>query len=200
MGAVLPDWGDWLALRRQGVTAPGEVVEKDQLAGERYSLFVQYRPIGADNSFRWLEQRVSKSDYEWLNLMAPVEVRYVPDHPEVAEVQGVHPSRTRRNALTLAASLATAVLLAGPVLARLLGSGAVSARRLIPARVIACQGVEEFGWGLPVTLRYRFRSPTGRMITGQLAQVRNSWRGRALPRPGTRVMVDYRGDNSYHLL
>jgi len=199
-GAALPEWGDWLALRRLGVIAPGEIVGAES-TGDRHRVFVQFHPADApEEAFRWMSQQVSKSDFERLGLAAPVEVRYVPDQPDVAQLAGVTAIHTRRNLLTLAAATLMAVLVVGLIVGRLLRYSSAPARRILPGRIVASRGAEDADGDYKVTLRYRFRSPGGRMITDQWGQVRNDWRGRKLPVPGTRVMVDYRSDSTYRLL
>jgi hypothetical protein len=51
-----------------------------------------------------------------------------------------------------------------------------------------------------ILLNYRFRTPTDKVLTGEVRQIRNDLRQTPLPVPGTPVAVFYRNPRSYRLL
>ena len=71
--------------------------------------------------------------------------------------------------------------------------------RVIQGEVLACTG-GDIGNRYTITLRYKFRTPTGKELTGRTSQVREDLKSAALPKPGDPVGVLYVSDALYRLL
>jgi hypothetical protein len=199
-GLVLPDWSDWWQLRREGVTVQGEIIGL-QTRGDKLTALYLFTTDGSDGKIFTGEQRVTDSARDRLVEDAPVQVRYLPDDPDLSHLEDEpNPADTRRNSLTIAAGL----LVVG--LGALLAFGQVQTRqdrrgeRVLKGQVVACSGFHDDDGDFYLKLRYRFRAPSGRVITGQLSQLRNDLRESDLPETGAPLAIYYRNERAYRVL
>jgi hypothetical protein len=78
--------------------------------------------------------------------------------------------------------------------------GGLLRRRLLRGQVVECTGRVDDDGDYKILLHYRFRTPTDKVLTGEVRQIRNDLRQTPLPVPGTPVAVFYRNPRSYRLL
>jgi hypothetical protein len=105
-------------------------------------------------------------------------------------------SNTPKDSLALAACGVVA-LAALALLARRDRAGQA---RLLRGQVIACAGLRDGDGDFILTLRYRFRDPSGAVITDQLTEIRNDLKDAPLPLPGAPLAVYYRDAQTHRLL
>lgn len=195
-GLVLPDWITWVRLRQGGVAVQGEVVEV-QAHGNNYSALYRFRV--AEGDFYTGEQPIEAQDR--LAENSPVQVLYLPDDPAISRLEDEpNPDDARRDRFTTGLALLVVGLV---ILAALTGvrRGWTARRKcVIRGQVVSCSGYRDGDGDYNLKLRYRFRSPSGQRITGQISQIRNDLTGADLPGPGTPVAVYYRSERSHLLL
>jgi hypothetical protein len=78
--------------------------------------------------------------------------------------------------------------------------GGLLRRRVLRGQVVECTGHVDDDGDYKILLHYRFRTPTDKVLTGEVRQIRNDLRQMPLPVPGTPVAVFYRNPRSYRLL
>ncbi|MBI5960676.1 MAG: HEAT repeat domain-containing protein [Chloroflexi bacterium] len=203
-GIVAPDWYTWLLLERDGQETIGEVIEGQASSEDHYSLLYRF-PIGpADGALTYTNhQQVTRPTYEGFTSGTPITVTYLPDDPAVSRLDTANPAHEQRNRLTIAAAGLTGITVLVLLLGSLQRSRPYLLRggwRLLKGQLVACQGRLDDDGDYKLALRYRFRTPSGRVITGQIRQIRNDLKGRALPRPGTPLAVYYRNVKTHRLL
>lgn len=217
-GFVLPDWIDWLEYKRNGVTVEGVISDlpvRTETNGDTYYYAVfQYTlasdtpapvsstPVPTEYTAR---QRISERDHHNLSEGVPVRVTYLPDDPAAAHLKELkNPSNRSRDRLTLGAValsvVAVQVWLAAIFMRRKRGERPVRGERLILGTVVTCAGTADADDDFYVKIRFRFRTPTGRTITGQASRIRNDLKGAVLPVPDTPVAIHYYNDRTYRLL
>jgi hypothetical protein len=199
-GMVAHDWYTALRLSEDGRDVSGQVTGRQVSGGHHYS--VQYRYEVEQNRFTG-SQPVAQSDYERLDTGSKVTVTYVSGDVAVSSLSQSNPDHDLRNRLTIAAAGLSAITLLVLVLGILQRTRPHVLRggwRLIKGQVVACQGRVDDDGDFKIVLRYRFRSPSKRVITTQVRQIRNDLRSKSLPRPGSPVAVYYRSDKKYRML
>jgi hypothetical protein len=198
-GLALPDWYDWYRFHQDGVTVVGTLTGLEARGDRYYALYTfEIAPGGTPTAFD-AEQRITEFEYEQLDLDTPVDVTYLPDAPDTSRIDAESPIDVRRNYLGLAALgvLAAAALFVALGLARRAG---LRGRHLLRGQVVECVGRLDDDGDFKIRLRYRFRTPSGRVLTGQIRQIRNDLKRAPLPAPGAPVAVYYRNERSYKLL
>lgn len=195
-GLVLPDWIAWVRLRQGGVAVQGEVVEV-QAHGDHYSALYRF-PV-AEGDFYTGEQSLEARDR--LAENSPVQVLYLPDDPDISRLEDEsNPDDARRDRFTIGLALLVVGLVVLAILAGVRRGGTARHKCVIRGQVISCSGYRDGDGDYNLKLRYRFRSPSGQRITGQISQIRNDLAGADLPGPGTPVAVYYRSERSHLLL
>ncbi len=199
-GMVARDWTLALRLSEDGRDVAGQVTGRQVSGGNHYA--VQYRYEVEQVRFTG-SQPVEKSDYEQLDTGSKVTVTYVSGDEGVSRLGQSNPDHALRNRLTIAAAGLSAITLLVIVLGVLQRTRPHLLRggwRLIKGQIVACQGRADDDGDFKLVLRYRFRSPSKRVITTQVRQIRNDLRNKPLPRPGSPVAVYYRSDKKYRML
>ena len=201
---VVPGWIDWNRLNQDGVTTDGTVigrrVDNEEYRGRQY--FVRYTfnvPLAAPDGVQVEgEQAVSSRAYAALAEGSAVTVTYLLDDPDVSRIDQDDPRDEERAWITaLAVALAALAIIA---LGMAFRRRPQPAGQLIKGQVVTCTGQVDAEGDFTLKLRYRFRSPGGKMIVRQAAQIRNDMKTTRLPEPGTPVAIYYRSDRSYRLL
>lgn len=197
---TLPDWTTWYRLDQDGTTTTAEIVERQAEGGDDYHLGYRFEAGGSPYTD---SQRVTGDAFEDLADDETVTVTYLPDDPGTSRIEVDNPADARRDRLTIAAaglSVVTLLLIILGIVQRRRPHWLHRGWRLLNGQLVACGGRIDQDGDYKVTFRYRFRSPTGRVITGQIREIRNDLRGKALPRAGTPVAVYYRSDRAYRML
>ncbi len=78
--------------------------------------------------------------------------------------------------------------------------GGLLRRRVLRGQVVECTGRVDDDGDYKILLHYRFRTPTDKVLTGEVRQICNDLRQTSPPIPGTPVAVFYRNPRSYRLL
>ncbi|MBN2305262.1 MAG: DUF3592 domain-containing protein [Anaerolineae bacterium] len=200
-GLVLPDWAEWFQLRREGVTIQGEVVSVQADPGSDPVVVYWFALAGdLEDDIHTGKQRVTTGALDRLAEDVPVQVRYLPDNPDISRLADeANPDDANRNRLSMAALL----LVGGLFILVAIGSMQSNhdrQNRVLKGQVTACSGVIDGDGDFNFKLRYRFRSPSGQVITAQISQIRNDLKDADLPDVGTPVAVYYKNDRSYALL
>jgi hypothetical protein len=78
--------------------------------------------------------------------------------------------------------------------------GGLRRRRVLRGQVVECTSHVDDDGDFKILLHYRFRTPTDKVLTGEVRQIRNDLRQVPLPVPGTPIAVFYQNPRSYRLL
>lgn len=210
-GLAAPAWYDWYRLREDGARADaaitGLTAPLNPAAEAPYTAAYQFHIPGASDSDApsfFGEQRVSASLHRWLAEARPqtLPVIYLPDDPSVSRLDIASPDDARRERLAiLAAGAVTIALLVSAIgwIARLPSKDALRGR-LVRGQVVAARAIAGRKGGQQLVVRFRFRSPAGRVITSETVRARDNLRSGIVPPPGTPVMVEYHSDRRFRLL
>ncbi|MBN1680113.1 MAG: DUF3592 domain-containing protein [Anaerolineae bacterium] len=204
-GLLLPRWLPWYQLRQDGVSVQATITDLLVRGGDsRYYAVYSFAPGGDDTPTYTDEQRITQTDFEGLHKQQTITVTFLPDSPDISYLEGYSdPGDLSRNWLSVIAVTLTAlllVLLVAGLLQRRQPRAAARATHLIKGEVVTCPGTLDDDGDYNVKLRYRFRSPSGRMMVNQSSRIRNDLKNAALPQPGTPVAIYYRNDQSYQVL
>lgn len=199
---VWPDLLDWFHLRQSGITVEGTVTALHRDSG-RYR--VAYRFDTAHDLATVAQsgaQSVTGDAYNRMQVDDRVSVTYWPDDPAVSQIDTANPEHIQRDRQTLAAmALGVIALLFASLGLVWQQAGRRPAPRIVPGRIVACQGRVDADGDYKLAVRYRFTSPaSGKPVTGQQRQIRNDLRKSALPEAGTPVAVAYRSDRQHRLM
>jgi hypothetical protein len=203
-GVVLPDWYDWLLLERDGKTTQGEIVDRQNSRNDHFSLLYRFPvgPAGSGQSYLG-SQRVTQETFEGFTIGTPIRVTYLEEHPDLSRLDTANPQDDRRDRLTIAAAGLTGITVLVLFLGILQRSRPYLLRggwRMLKGQLVACQGKLDDDGDYKIALRYRFRAPSGQVITGQVRQIRNDLKGKTLPRPGAPLAIHYRNKKTHRLL
>jgi hypothetical protein len=102
--------------------------------------------------------------------------------------------------LIITAVALTVAVVALAMLGMIRRRGGLLRRRVLRGQVVECSGHVDDDGDYKILLHYRFRTPTDKVLTGEVRQIRNDLRQTPLPVPGTPVAVFYRNPRSYRLL
>jgi hypothetical protein len=105
-----------------------------------------------------------------------------------------------KDKLIITAVALTVAVIALIMLGVIRRQGGLLRRRLLRGQVVECTGRVDDDGDYKILLHYRFRTPTDKVLTGEVRQIRNDLRQTPLPVPGTPVAVFYRNPRSYRLL
>lgn len=201
-------WMESLTLAYRGIETEGEVIAHRTVEGsEGNHFYVQYqfeavRPDGQRQTYI-NDHPVTAEAYAQLQPETSATVRYLPDDPQVSQMDGYH--NEARNAFTIL-SISWSVFFL-PVLAffvvvhrrerRLMRQG-----RVVRGQVLACDGQMDREDGFTITLQYRFGGPEthDRRITDSASLVRHDLHKKPLPPRGTPVLVWYLNEDTYDVL
>jgi len=210
-GLAAPAWYDWYRLREDGARAEaaitGLIAPLDPDADAPYAAAYQFRVSdapGSDAPDFFGEQRISADLHRWLAeaRSQTLPVVYLPADPSVSRLDIVSPDDTRRERLAVLAGGAIVIALLVSLIdwiAQLPNKGALRGR-LVRGQIVAAQSVTSKKNGPRLTVRFRFRSPKGRVITSEATRARSDLRSSAVPSPGTPVMIEYHSDRRFRLL
>jgi hypothetical protein len=148
------------------------------------------------------EIEVDKDTYDRYVEGSPILVKYLPEDPNTSTL--IHLDLAPVDLDLLRVLLVGPAIVAGLVLVwaawlSLRYSRYQRRGRVIQGEVLACTG-GDIGNRYTITLRYKFRTPTGKELTGRTSQVREDLKSAALPKPGDPVGVLYVSDGLYRLL
>lgn len=194
---------------RRAMSAQAMVVARRLVDGGRDPYdrhFITYTfsasgPDGAPAQYQ-REVEVDMETFDRLVEGTPILVKYLPEDPNTSTLIHLDLAPVDLELLR--------VLLVGPAAAAgliLLWAAWLSLRysryqrrgRVIRGEVLACTG-SDIGNRYTITLRYKFRTPTGKELTGRTSQVREDLKSAALAKPGDPVGVLYVSDGLYRLL
>jgi hypothetical protein len=102
--------------------------------------------------------------------------------------------------LVITAAALTVAVVALTLLGMIRRHGGLLRRRVLRGQVVECTGHVDDDGDFKILLHYRFRTPTDKVLTGEVRQIRNDLRQVPLPVPGTPIAVFYRNPRSYRLL
>jgi hypothetical protein len=102
--------------------------------------------------------------------------------------------------LIITAAALTVAVVALTLLGMIRRHGGLLRRRVLRGQVVECTGHVDDDGDFKILLHYRFRTPTDKVLTGEVRQIRNDLRQVPLPIPGTPIAVFYRNPRSYRLL
>jgi hypothetical protein len=105
-----------------------------------------------------------------------------------------------KDKLIITAAALTVAVVALVLLGMVRRRGGLRRRRVLRGQVVECTGHVDDDGDFKILLHYRFRTPTDRVLTGEVRQIRNDLRQVPLPVPGTPIAVFYRNPRSYRLL
>lgn len=201
---IFPDWETWYKLRQRGITLEGTIIERYEHDSHYY---LQYRFEVAENSelVPYVgEQRVTATAYRSYQIDAPVTVTYLHGAPTTSRLAVHNLTDERRNRLTAASAglMGVVVVLFGlSVVQRFLPNWLPQGQStLLRGQIITCKGRRDDDGDFKITVEYRFRTPSGAIIVGQVRQLRNDLKQAALPAPGTPVVVAYHRTGTHELL
>lgn len=211
-GLAAPAWFDWLRLREDGVQTEAAIAglstPVDPAASDPQTVAYRFRILDAagdgDEAPQYFgEQRISADLYRWLAdaPYPPLSVIYLPDDPTVSRLEIDSPDDTRRERLAILAGGVTAVALLIGVIAWIarLPSRGVLRGRLLRGQVVAAQAHPGRDGSQRMTVRFRFRSPDGRVLTSEATRAQSKLALPA-PTPGTPVLIEYHSDRRFRLL
>jgi tetratricopeptide (TPR) repeat protein len=201
-------WMESLTLAYRGVETEGEIIARRTVEGsEGNHFYVQYQfeTVHTDEQRQTYtnDHPVTAEAYAQLQPETSATVRYLPDDPQVSQMDGYH--NEARNAFTIL-SISWSVFFL-PVLAffvvvhrrerRLMRQG-----RVVRGQVLACDGQMDREDGFTITLQYRFGGPEthDRCITDSASLVRHDLHKKPLPPRGTPVLVWYLNEDTYDVL
>lgn len=199
---VWPDLLDWFRLRQSGITVGGTVTALHSDGG-RYRVVYRFDTAhDVETIAQTSEQSVTSDAYNRMQVDDRVSVTYWPDDPAVAQIDAVNPDHVQRDRQALAAmALGVIALLFASLGLVWRQAGHRPDPRIVPGRIVACQGRVDADGDYKLAVRYRFTSPaSGKPVNGQQRQIRNDLRKSAPPEAGTPVMVAYRSDRQHRLL
>jgi hypothetical protein len=158
-------------------------------------------PDGAPAQYQ-REVGVDKETYDRYVEGTPILVKYLPEDPDTSTL--IHLELAPADLDLLRVLLIGPPIVAGLIL---LWAAWLSLRysryqrrgRVIQGEVLACTG-GDIGNRYTITLRYRFRTPTGKDLTGHSSQAREDLKSAPLPQPGDPVGILYVSDSLYRLL
>src|SRR5699024_6269539 len=148
------------------------------------------------------EQKVSASTYSSLYIGDEVLVRYLPDDPTVSALSGGNrdDSVLTENQIVSVIALATGSVIALSLLWVDYRNRLHSSRgRPLPGEITAATGRRGSKGAYNVTVKYRFRTPSGAILEKKATANRRDLRDN-LPYPGTPVMVLYVSDRMQRLM
>lgn len=194
---------------RRAQTAQATIVGRRLVDGgrdlyDRYYVSYAFGAPGPDGAPAQYQREVGvdKDTYERYVEGTLILVKYLPEDPATSTLLHLELAPVDMDLLR--------VLLVGPAVIAglvLLWAAWLSVRysryqrrgRVIQGEVLACSG-SEIGNRYTITMRYKFRTPTGKELTGHSGQVREDLKNTPLPKPGDPVGVLYVSDGLYRLL
>lgn len=212
-GLAAPAWYEWFRLREDGAQAEAAITglstPLDPAGSEPQMVAYRFGIPGApgadaDETPQYFgEQRISADLHRWLadaqSLTLPVT--YLPGDPTVSRLEIDSPDDTRRERLAiLAGGMTVVALLIGVTawIARLPSRGVLRGR-LLRGQIVAAQTQPGRDGAQRMTVRFRFRSPGGRVITSEATRAIGKLALPAPP-PGTPVLIEYHSDRRFRLL
>ncbi len=201
-GMVLPDWWRWYQLSANGVTTKAVITSLQERGKGRH--IVTYRfEVGdpedenaAGYSGEW---RAVLGEFRNLEEDDLVPVVYLPSDPTISRLDMRSPDITRRLRRSLAA-IALTLLAVFLMLYDLHRRRTTRPSRLIRGEVVSCTGHMSEDGNYHIKLHYRFSTPKGQPVSGQITRTRNDLKNRGLPTAGTPIAVYYKGQRSYRVL
>ncbi|NLE50437.1 MAG: HEAT repeat domain-containing protein [Chloroflexi bacterium] len=210
-GLAAPTWYDWFRLREEGVQAEAAITSLStpvDSAADKPQTVAYLFPVTGDADDNdapqyFGEQRISADLHRWLaDADTPtLPVIYLPDDPSVSRLEIDSPDDTRRERLAIIAGGATVVaLLIGVItwIARLPSRGVLRGR-LLRGQVVAAQASPGKDGSQRLTVRFRFRSPGGRVLTSEATRILSGL-SLVTPPPGTPVLIEYHSERRFRLL
>ena len=212
-GLAAPAWVEWFRLREDGLRTEAAIAglstPVDPAASDPQMVAYRFRlpsAPGADDdgaSEYFGEQRISADLHRWLaDAPSPaLTVTYLPDDPTVSRLEIDSPDDTRRERLAILAGGATVVaLLIGMIawIARLPSRGVLRGR-LLRGQVVAAQLRPGDNGSQRLTVRFRFRSPGGRVLTSEATRAQST-PALPAPSPGAPALIEYHSDRRFRLL
>lgn len=201
-GLVLPEWWRLYQLRADGVTTQAVVTSLQERGNGRHVVtyrFAAGSPEDEDAPAYSGEWRATLGEFLRLEEDDLIPVVYLPSDPSVSRLELRSPDNTRRLRRSLAA-LALSLFAAFLLLYDIRRRRAARLNRLLRGEVLTCSGHMDQEGNYHIKLRYRFSTPGGQPISGQVTRTRNDLRNGRLPKTGTPVAVFYKGQRSYRIL
>ena len=189
-------------LEVSGFKAEATIVDGRSVRGRRStSYYINYR-YQVDGISYTDEQEISSNTYRRLRSGDEVLVRYLPNDPTVSALSGeFYDDTVRRENLIIS----IIVLVIGGVIILILGLVDYRNRRysyrgqLLRGEIIESKGRRGSKGAYNVTVKYRFRTPSGKILEKKSTADRRDLREN-LPQPGTPVMVLYVSDRMQRLM
>lgn len=208
-GLAAEAWYDWFRLREDGVRAEAAITglsaPTESNTDAPYTVAYRFRLGDDDDAPEYFgEQRITPDLYAWMadagTLTLPVI--YLPADPSVSRLDLASPDDTQREQRAILAGGVTVIaLLLGVVawIVRLPNRGLLRGK-LLRGQVVAAQGKPDAKGNQRVTVRFRFRTPNGRVITSEATRTRNESPSIPVPLPGAPVLIEYHSDRRFRLL
>jgi hypothetical protein len=194
-------------LEEKGVETKAVIVDRNSVThrGRRgstsRSYSVTYRYSTGEISYT-AEQQVSPGTYTRLHVGDDVVIRYLPDDPSVSALSGEY--RDDRELGNNQIISVMAFVIGSVIIASLLWIDYRNRRLSYQGRLLAGEITDATGRSgtqgrYYVTVRYRFRTPSGSILEQQATHGRPDLRD-MLPQPGTPVLVLYVSDRLQRLM
>lgn len=202
-GLVLPDWWRWYQLGEKGVTTRAVVTNLQERGNGRHVVIYRFttgNPEDADAPTYSGEWRATLGEFRKLEEDELIPVVYLPSDPSMSRLDLRSPDNTRRLRRSLAAIALTLLAVFLMLYDTYRRRRASLSNRLIRGEVVSCRGQMDPEGTYHIKLRYRFSTPNGQPISGQMTRTRNDLKNGSLPPAGTPLAVYYKGPRSYRVL
>lgn len=174
--------------------------DKDRAISDRW--FITYQYTAASGQSYRAEAQVSQGLYERLPISSRIYIKYAADNPAESTLtdRELRPVDLELYLFFVFGPAALTLVTLGLAFWRSATTSLYERRGIvIQGQIVEAKG-EEITGQYYVRLRYKFKTPGDKELTGQARMWRDDLRGKELPRPGSPVAVLYARDRMYRLL
>ena len=201
--ATLSEWYVMEQFKSTGITTQAQVIER--YSGNFRGIRTYFLRLRFENNEQAYENRVqvNAAQYSRYQVGEEAPIRYLPEDPTIVSVDWENsedPTFQRiLTGFTLIWNVTVLALLLGILgqyrkLLRLALGG-----KMLTGEIIQASGCNDDPANCKVTIRFRFQSPTGKLLNGEASQTRNDLKN-MLPQRGTPIRVFSRDDRTYMVL
>lgn len=195
-------WNNWWQLEQSGQVTRATVIDRwistDSEDGDSYH--VEYSYVVNDRAYEG-QSSVNWERYNQLEPGVTVDVLYAATNPAITSLS-IDNTPFLPIFLTVFAIFWNGIVLfmvGLPLHQRGKQNRLRRDARPLPGTVIESKNWEDSDDDYTFRIRYEFRTPGGKTLTGTEQRTDNSRRGQRLPQPGETVTVAYAGDDCYTL-